>query len=334
MSSQRPHHRVHVLRRPDRDPETLGQVRSGRDVAHQYPVLVQQAPEHLAGRQRETADENEVGRRWIDAERRNAAQPGERPVAGGDDLRHVRLRLRVREQQAGRGERQRVHVVRELGLGDFPRDSGVRQRESEPQAGEPEGLGECPEDHHPGRDREETDGRRTAELLIGLVADHERVRGRQHALHRIGRERAAGRVVGRVEHHDSRALAGRHLDERVDLVAEVRAEGHRHVSPAEHAREQPVERERRRRGDHAVSAVERYRERRLDQLVRAVADEDSVRRPVVAGRERLEQRSRRELRIPVPRNGGEPVGDLPLERRRNVVRALVLVELAPEPSGS
>ena len=84
--------------------------------------------------------------------------------------------------------------------------------------------------------RQQRQRRRAAELLVGLVADHQRAGLLEHPLDRALGQRRAGGVVGRVEHHHPGPLAHRRLDQRVDVVREVGAERHRAVASAEHRR--------------------------------------------------------------------------------------------------
>ena len=182
----------------------------------------------------------------------------------------------------------------------------------------PKRLGEGAQHDQPrGRAASSGSGRRAAELLVRLVAHHQRAGLGQHPLDRARRAAPSRWVVGRVEHDDPGALAHRGLDQRVHVVREVRPERHRHGS-ARRARRSaagtartsaPAPRPRR-----PAPSVDR--ERRLDQLVRPVAHEDPVRRASRSARPAAASSSgRHELRIAVPRRAAMRLREhLALER--------------------
>ena len=259
---------------------------------------------------------------------RQRPEPRQHALALLDDLPNPLVHDVPVPERGGRGlQRHDVDVVGQFRLGDLPRHHRVGQREAEAKSGQPERLAERAQDHEPGALRQKRQRRGAAELLVGLVADHQRARLFEHSPHRAFRQRRACGVVRRVEHHDPGALANRRLDQRIDVIGKVGAKRHRPVSATQHPRQQAVQRERRARRHDDVRRLERDGERGLNQLVGAVTDEHAFRDPAVAFGEGREQRGRSELGIPLPGRSGRCFEHLALELRRQVPRTLVLVEL-------
>ena len=292
-------------------------------------MLGHEPREHVGRRPRLAADEDEVRGAGKSAQARHTRQQAIQEVAAllyltgalGQELRGVEGGVR-------RGQGHAVDVVRQFRLCDLRRHRRVRERVPEAQPRERHRLAERAQHHQARVIGEQGDGRRPAEVLIGLVHHHQGLRLGEQPLHRPIRERRPRRIVGRVDHDGPRPGVACGARQRVHVELEIGRERHGDVASAVHCGEQAVQAERRHGRDDRRAGAHGDRERRLDELVGAVADEHAVRDPAVSRGEALQQLGRRERRIPVPRGGAHGGEHRLLERIGGVERALVLIQLA------
>ena len=214
-------------------------------------------------------------------------------------------------------------------LGDLPRHRGMRQRQPEPEPGHAQRLGEGAQ--HDQRELCASSGSAVGPPNSWYASSHTTSAPVSSSTrsHRARRERRAGGVVRRVEHHDPRPLAHRGLDQRVRRRRRNRAR----AAPADSGR--PARRSAADTARTSASAPpprppapSSDRQRGLDQLVGPVAHEHAVRRPAIVLRPDAASSA-----------GGANSGyrfhaaalrrleHLALDLGRQIPRALVLVEL-------
>ena len=273
---------------------------------------------------RPRADEVRGRRPAVDPERREV---GLEPVADARVLHHPPGdHVGVVERCPRRGERGRRHLERVLRGARDGLQGGIHDGVADPRPGEAPGLRERAQHDHlvPGVEQVEPRHPRRRVLVVGLVEEDQRVRrdGRDELLEPL-HDHAAGRVVGRREHHHGGVASGG--DERLEVVGAVGAGRHRHRDrtaprgrPAERGKAGP-------RVDDRPAGAGREPDHQALQRVRSRAEQQR------RGIDLEALRQRRAQPVAADRVGiAVQVGARSLERgqrpRRRAVGALVEVE--------
>ena len=240
-------------------------------------------------------------------------------LALADDVRDSRLHVVDEAQGKATGDLfGGVEVVGQgdlVQLGDEPRGA---DQVAEPGARHRPGLAERAGHHQRRVLVHQADRRPVGELAVGLVYHHQAGRDVHDGAHVGLRLHQPGGVVRRAEEGDDRVGSGAHPAHLVEVQGEVAASlsfDHRRTrDPGDVAVELIGGLE----GRHRAAGAGEGEQQRLQDLVGAVGREDLRRFHAVQGGDRLTQRRRGAIGIPVPLEAGELSREriLPSGRRR------------------
>ena len=203
----------------------------------------------------------------------------------------------------------------------------MRDQIPEPHASERPRLGEGAEEEQVRVAIEQRPVVEAAELAVGVVEQERRVERLEQPLDLLHGRRGAGRVVGRAQEQRTAGVARDLGLELLDLQPQVGARREEPRASTGAAHEHLVETERGQDAEHLGARPHQPFERDAEHLVRAVADQDPLHRPVQPLGERAPQLVGVEVRVARPVDGGEPRQRLALQARRKVPGHLVLIEL-------
>ena len=187
----------------------------------------------------------------------------------------LRLRVehvRMREHGLADELREHVDVVGQAQLVELIEPRGRPGEEAQPQAGEPE-LGQRAHDQQIRVSVELRQEAVAREGVIGLVDDHEAGRGADHALHEIAVEQVAGRIVRIGEPEQRRPMLLDRGEQGGSVDREIGLQRHAHVADAGGGGEHAIHHEGRLDAQHHRTRPRDRQGQHLDDLVRAVAEQ-------------------------------------------------------------
>ena len=171
---------------------------------------------------------------------------------------------------------QAVDVVREAELVQLTDPGRVRHREPETKTGEPK-FRQGPHHQKVGKLPQAMQKRLVCKWLIGLVHHHQPRRGGDHRLDVLGREKIAGGIVGVGQERERRLVSFDCRQHRVAIEVEaVGTQRHGHELPAQRGAEHAVHDEGGLRGHHHPFGASQAQHQQLDDLVGAVAEQQSA----------------------------------------------------------
>src|SRR2546425_5330473 len=170
-------------------------------------------------------------------------------------------------------------------------------------------------------------GPRSGKLVIRLVDNDQTTSDPQEPNQFLIAYDATGRIIWRTDDGDIRLRLFNLTLQRCHVKLEISCERDRLYGASQHGSDLTVQRKRWLRNKDALSCLNCDQQQRLDQFIRAIARDNTLRCPAGKLPQSFAQTSRHEVRITRPLASAEPSESLLLDSHRRICRVLVLVDL-------